>query len=169
MVVELPCRVGVLARPAQIAQAHTVDEGHVARMIGATRSLYPYVVIDLPRKLDAVTGCAIESCDKLIIIVQLNFASIHNAWRLADALVNYGLSRDKIEFVVNRYRKGSHAVTVDTLESRVGRKVLGVLPNHFKALAAAMDTGQPVTPKNPVRKGIEQIASRLCAQPVETA
>ncbi len=164
MIVELPCRVGVLARPAQISQAHSVDESHVALTIGAARALHPHIVIDLPRKLDAIAGCAIESCEKLVIVTQLSFASVHNAERLASGLVSYGLSDDKLEFVVNRHRKGCRGMTIDTLEDRVGKKVLGVLPNHFKSISAATDLGQPVPPRNPVRKAIEEIAGRLCVQ-----
>ncbi len=163
MIVELPCGVGLLARPEHISQADSVNEGHVALTIGAARALHPYVVIDLPRKLDAITGCTIESCDKLILVANLSFAGVHNAVRLSDALADYGLSRDKLEFVINRYRKGGHTVTTDTLEKRVGKKVLGLLPNNYKALSAAMDLGQPVPERNCVRKAIQEITDRLCS------
>ncbi|MFH1417167.1 MAG: hypothetical protein ABII12_02630 [Planctomycetota bacterium] len=164
MIVELPCGVGVLARPPKISQADSVNEGHVALTIGAARALHPYVVIDLPRKLDAITGCTIESCDRLIVVANLTFAGVHNAVRLSDALADYGLSRDKLEFVINRYHKGCHSVTTDTLEKRVSKKLLGLLPNNYKALSAAMDIGQPVPPRNPVRKAIQEIADGLCSQ-----
>ncbi len=162
MVVELPCHVGVLARPTDITQAHTVEEGHIACTISAARALFPHVVIDMPRKLDAITGCAIESCDKMIVVSQLNFAGVHNAERLARAFDSYGLAPEKVEFVVNRYRKQSQGVTIDMLEDRVSRKVLGAVPNHYKSLSVATNAGQPVPQRNAVRKAVEQIATKIC-------
>ncbi len=162
MVVELPCRVGVLARPSDIAQAHTVEEGHIASTISATRALCSHVVIDMPRKLDAIAGCVIESCDKLVVVSQLNFAGVHNAERLAGAFDSYGLDPDKIEFVVNRFRKQSRGFTIDMLESRVSKKVLGAVPNHYKTLSTATNAGRPVPQKNAVRKAVELIAAKLC-------
>lgn len=162
--IEVPCNVGILPRPQIIDQAHTIHEGIVTSIIQSAQALYPHVVIDLPRKLDAVTGTGIQSCDRLLVIVELTVASIHNASRLSEALVRFGLPAETIEFVVNRFRKGVHSVTVESLENKIGKKVLAVLPNHYKSLSLANDLGQPVTEENPVRKAITEVAEKVCGR-----
>ncbi|MCZ6815743.1 MAG: molybdopterin-dependent oxidoreductase, partial [Planctomycetota bacterium] len=69
-IIDLPCSVAILPRPAQMDQAQAIHEGIVKSIFDAARSLYPYVIIDLPRRLDEVTGCAIQACDKLRLQLQ---------------------------------------------------------------------------------------------------
>src|SRR5262249_10488269 len=82
--IDLPCSVGILPRPIQIEQAHSVHDAIVRNLIEATRQLYPYVILDLPRKMDAIAGTAIQASDKLLIVVELTVASVDNAARLTD-------------------------------------------------------------------------------------
>lgn len=163
-ILELPCSVGVLMRPARIEQAHALPDDFVKNVIETTGSLYPNLLIDLPRKLDSVTGSGVEACDKLIIVTELTVTGSDNAARLADVLVHFGLPHDRMEFVVNRFSRGVHGVTLDGLESRLGKKLLGVVPNHYKALSVARDLGEPVSQRNPARKAITDIAVKLCGR-----
>jgi len=159
--IDVPGGVSVLARPSTIEQAHSISEAHVAKIIEIVRHQCGHVVMDLPRRLDAVTGAAIQVCKKLVVVTQLTANGIYNAGRLSDTLTKFGLPPDTIEFVVNRYRRGVHSLTVEALEARVGKKVLGIVPNNFRALLTAGDVGQPVSDKDPVRRSLAEIASRL--------
>ena len=161
-IVDLSSGVAVLSRPVQIEQAHLINEVHATKIIDATRSMYPYIIMDLPRKLDEITGAAIQASKKLIVVVEMTANAVYNAGRLSDALMKFGLTADTLEFVVNRHSKGVHALSIEALEERVGKKVLGVIPNNYKALLAAGDIGQPVSDKSPVRKSIMEIAAKVC-------
>ena len=162
VVLELPCGIGLLPRPKQIEEGQAIDEARMRHVIQATRSAYPHLVMDLPRKLDAVTGCVIQESEKLIVVVELTVVGIYNAGRLNETLTRFGIPPETVEFVVNRYRKNVHSLSVESLENTVGKKVLGVVPNHYKSILEANDMGQPVSGKNPVRKAISDIAAKLC-------
>ncbi|MBE7507076.1 MAG: AAA family ATPase [Planctomycetia bacterium] len=161
-IVDLPSGVAVLARPMQIEQAHLLNEGHATKIIEATRSMYPYLVMDLPRKLDEICGAAIQASKKLIVVVEMTANAVYNAGRLSDSLMKFGLPADSIDFVVNRYCKGVHSLSIEALEERVGKKTIGVIPNNYKALLAAGDIGEPVSDKSPVRKSVLEIAAKIC-------
>ena len=159
---ELPCGIGLLPRPRQIEEGQAIDEARMKRILQETRGAYSHVVVDLPRKLDAVAGCVIQECEKLLVIVELTVGGIYNAGRLNDALNRFGIPPETVEFVVNRYRKNVHSLSVDALERTVSKKVIGVVPNHYKSILEANDMGQPVSNRNPVRKAIADIACKLC-------
>ncbi len=161
-IVDLPSGVAVLARPMQIEQAHLLNESHATKIIEATRSMYPYLVMDLPRKLDEICGAAIQASKKLIVVVEMTANAVYNAGRLSDSLMKFGLPADSIDFVVNRYSKGIHSLSIEALEERVGKKTIGVIPNNYKALLAAGDIGEPVSDKSPVRKSVLEIAAKIC-------
>ncbi len=162
VMLELPSGISVLPRPNRLDQANAIQEVAMKSILEATMAAFPFVVIDLPRKLDPLTGCAIEACDKLLIVTQLTVPGIINTGRMAEALYRWEVPTDKIEYVVNRYNGKFHSVEVATLEEKIGKKVLGVVPNHYKSLSAAADLGQPVSQGNPVRKAISDIAVILC-------
>ncbi len=166
---EMPSGISVLPRPAQIDQAHAIDEGTLRKIISVSQGMFPYLVIDLPRKLDSLTGAVIEACDKLLMVVQLTVPGIVNALRLLEALVQFGVPGEKLEFVVNRYSKKMQHLDVDALEEKVAKKVIAVVPNHYRSVFAANDLGEPVSKGNPVRKAIAEMASKLSGrQPTHT-
>ncbi len=158
---ELARGISVLSRPCKIEEAHAIDESMIGMIIQSARGAYPFVVLDLPRKLDAVVGTALEQCSKSLIITQATVPAVDNAKRLSDALVTAGMEFEKIEFVLNRHRKNFHALTPDVIEKNLGKKLFGVIPNDFKAVSSAMDLGTPVTSRNPVYRAIADLALKM--------
>ncbi len=162
---ELSRGISVLARPSKIEQAHAIDETMIGMIIQCARGIFPYVVLDLPRKLDAVVGAALEQCSKTLIITQATVPSVDNAKRLADALMKAGMEFERIEFVLNRHRKNIHTLTPDIIENNLGKTLFGVIPNDFKAVSSAMDLGTPMTSQNPVYCAILELATKLSGRP----
>lgn len=163
--VRMPLGVDVIARPPSIREAHQVEDQAVRSLLRLAARTYPYVVIDLPRTLDEISGAAIESCDKLIIVIQLTVPNVDNARRLITALADEGVSHDRIGVVVNRYRKNVHGFPLEMAEKELGQRVLGLVPSDYASVNTALDTGKPLAAKNPVRTAISEIASRLIGAP----
>lgn len=164
--VELAGGVRALARPPTIEQGSAIDELVVERILKTAKKMFPYVVLDLPRKLDSVTGTAIQQSNKLIIVLQLTVPSVDNTSRFVESLSRFGIPLDTVEFLVNRYRKGIHTVTVADIESKFKKKVLGVLPNDFRSVASAIDIGKPISERSPFRQAIAEVASKLSGAPI---
>ncbi|MBW7905371.1 MAG: hypothetical protein LC135_02645 [Phycisphaerae bacterium] len=162
-------RVSVIPRPNSVHDVHTIHEAQIQALLGTAVQAFPFVVVDLPRKLDAVAGLTIEACDRLLIVVQLNVPNVDNARRLIDALTQEGVPAERIELIVNRYRKGAVPFPVEMLERQLGKKVLAVVPNDYQAVSYAIDTGQPLAERNAVRTAIAELAGRLVARPEATA
>lgn len=156
-----PCGVDVFARPATLQEGLELDESVLKQAIRVASTTYPFLVLDLPRRLSPLTALALESCSKLLLVVQLTVPSIDNARRLMLAVEEDGLESDQLEIVVNRYRKGVHQCTVDMLEQQLARKVFALVPNDYQAVREAIDAGQPLSQRNPVRKAISELAQRL--------
>jgi len=164
VMIELPSGVFVLPRPRNIKDTHKIDADSLQAVIDALKAMFPYVVLDLPRRLDQLTGHAIENCDKLLIVTQQTVNGVFNAARLGEGLIDYGIEEDRIEFVLNRYNKRVHQVTVNELTKRVRKAPLALIPNHYKSIGQASDLGEPVTDSNPVRKAISELADAMFGQ-----
>jgi pilus assembly protein CpaE len=159
--IESKAGVAVIARPASIEEGHNISDASIRATIKAAARQYKYVVIDLPRKLDAVTGCAIEVCDRLLLVLQTTVPSIDNAKRLVRALSEGGIPSSRIELVVNRYRKSVHSCTIELVESELGKPALATIPSDYQTVVQAIDFGKPLPAKNPVRIAIAKLAAAL--------
>lgn len=168
VMVELPSGVSVLPRPARLQQAQEIEESALRTIVGTIQGCFPFVVLDVPRRLDARTGIAIEMCDKLVIVTQQTVAGMLNAGRLTDGLLEFGMSLDQIEFVINRHNNKIHTLSAEQLEKRVNKKPIGMVPNHYKSVGTATDLGEPVSTGNPVRKAIGEIAAKLGGEKTST-
>jgi len=153
--------INVIARPPTIEQGHEIDEVMMGQILQTARKVYPRIVLDLPRKLDAVTGNAIKASDKLLVVVQLTVPAIENARRLVNVLLRYGIPMDSIEFVVNRYKKSVHNLSIEMVEEQFKKKVLGTIPNNYKSVSAAFDIGRPISSRDAVRCAINDLARLL--------
>lgn len=165
--VELEPGVHAFVRAPTLEEACSIEQDALCSVIQSATEIYPYVVFDLPRKLDHVTSYAVERCDKLIVLLEVTLPGIENAKRLIDALSREIMTRDRIAVVVNRYRKGIHACTVEMAEKYLQHPVLSVVPNDYHSVRKAIDTGKRLSIRNPVRREIAKLATRLLGQEEE--
>jgi pilus assembly protein CpaE len=164
--IKLPSGVHVFARPRGIREAHAIDETAVASILRAASEAYRYVVLDVPHRLDPITGVAIESCDKLFLVLQLTVPGVENAGRIMNALGAEGIPENRLEIVVNRFRKNVHTCTIETVEKQLRRRVSVVVPSDYQSVRSAIDAGTPLGKRNPVRSAIREAAIRFARQNV---
>lgn len=153
--------VHVLARPNAVGEAAGLDREAVLAMLDASDAAFKHVIIDLPRKLDEITGAAMEHATKLLIVLQLTVPSIENARRLITALTELGFDIERLELVVNRFRKNVHDCTLEMVEHQCGKPVFAVVPNDYQAVRESLDVGKPLAGRNPVRAAIRQLSEKL--------
>lgn len=156
--------VEIFARPPSVQEAHAVDESAMRAMLRVASRVYRYVLLDVPRHLDPITGVAIEECSKLVLVLQLTVPSMDNARRIITALRAEGIPSERIAIVVNRYRKNMNSCTVEMVEKELRRPVLAVVPSDYQPVCQAGDIGKPLGKRNPVRSAIRELAVRLSGQ-----
>jgi len=157
----LPVGVHIFARPRTIREAHAADASAVRNILQTAHRSFPYVVLDLPRQFSPITGVAIEQCSKLVLVLQLTVPSVRNARHMIQTLMAESVPGDRIELVVNRYRKDANSCTIETVEHELQRPILAVVPSDYKAVHVSLDTGKPLVGANPVRAAIRELAARL--------
>ncbi len=154
----------VFVRAPTIEEALSVDEESLCRIVDHARDVYQYTVFDLPRKIDHVTVHTLGLCDRLIIVSELTVTGLQNAKRFIDAACRESIERDRVEIVVNRYRKGIHACSVETVEDYIGKRPLSVLPNDYQSVRKAIETGEHLPSRSPVRREISRLARQLVGE-----
>lgn len=159
----------VFARPNEIEESHGLHDSVIANILRIARGAYNHIVCDLPPTLNPITGATIERCHKLLLIVQLSVQSVYNATRVVSALESEGFPMDRVEVVVNRYRKGSQHCTPSMVEKQLKLELAGIIPSDFAAVSEASDNGKILAEQHPVRVAIREIALRLLGKEQEEA
>ena len=103
-----------------------------------------HVIVDLPRRVDAIASTVIERAQQIVLVVQQSVATLRDATRLMHCLRRDLLvSKDRIVTVINRYEKDS-AITVDDIRSTLGCSELSLVPNDYRTVSECINTGTPL-------------------------
>jgi len=100
------------------------------------------IVIDTPRRLDALTRAALARADVAVIVTDLSLPGMRDTQRLLGLMGHVRAGETLV--VANRVGGVAGEVPQAEFERGVGRKLDAVLPNDAKAAAAAAEQGKPL-------------------------
>lgn len=112
-------------------------------LLGALADGAEAIVIDTPRRLDAVSRAALARADVAVIVTDLSLAGMRDAHRLL-GLMGHLRGGGETLIVANRVGGVPGEVPQAEFERGVGRKLDAVLPSDPKAAAAAAEQGKPL-------------------------
>lgn len=85
----------------------------------------------------------LSQASKVFLVTQQNLVAIKNASRVTKALtLEYGIAKEQIELIVNRYEKRQQIRLKDIEQTLTGIKS-HVIPNDFKAAIESANLGKP--------------------------
>ena len=171
--VRLPSGLAVLAAPQRFAPLDSLQPEQVATLIATLKSMFDYVVVDLPRALVGWIEPVLEEADRLFIVMDMTVPAVRATRRLMDFVLadNAQLA---IEVIVNREKKPMMLRE----HHREAAKALDVTFNHWiaddpKAARVAVDYGKPVSEvagRSELAKGIFALSrATLTALPKDVA
>jgi pilus assembly protein CpaE len=165
---ELPSNVSILARPERIEQVREITAEGVQAMFTVMSSLFPYVVVDLPRAADYLNASAVMDSDRILIVTQLTVPFLRNATRIHKCLLDMGADEGRIEIVLNRCKSVFERISPDDVESHFGRPLFAMIPNDYRRVQTALDFGHPIvadSPNTPARLAIQKMARLIAGEP----
>lgn len=113
------------------------------KLLPTLLEFYPYVFVDLSIGVDCMFSPILSQAAKVFMITQQNLVGIKNASRILKALtVEYGLSREQIELIVNRYEKRQQ-ITLKDIENTLAGLPIHIIPNDFKVAIESANLGTP--------------------------
>jgi len=154
---------GILAAPADPAQASDVKPEHIDAIVKLARRQYDFVVLDVGRSLDPVSIRALDHADTVYPVLQMTLPYIRDGKRLLTVFRNLDYGKDKIELIVNRHDKNSD-IRLRDLEEAFDTITLRTMPNHYDAAAKSVNQGVPVTrlvPDSPLSAALQAMAADL--------
>lgn len=162
--------LAILRHPLEIAEAGLVHEQHVERVLNLLKISYTHLVLDLSKSLLPTDLMALRMADMILLVAQLELASLRNVVRLVHCLGGEENLAEKVRVVINRQGADSveEGISLKKAEEVIGKPIFWQVPNDTKAVIGARVAGQPLVnhaPKSRVQQSIQGLAQALYGKP----
>ena len=133
-----------------LAASEAFGRPNVARREGVDQALrcfsscYELVVVDAGSTLTASAVAALTVSDVVMLVANPDVPCLRNLQRLTDALRLAGVAPERIRIVLNR-TSDNGALPVSQIESALGRTIDFQVLSDYRTVAAAMNSGVPVS------------------------
>jgi pilus assembly protein CpaE len=158
-------------RENELCLPQDVHIENLEALLQLARSTYDWVVVDLPRQIDHLTGITLEQADRVYIVVQQSLSHLKDASRLARILRDeLGVRGENLQVVVNRYNKAA-PVTLRDIATALRCSELQQVPNDFAVVSQSQNTGVPLdlhAPRAPITLAIQALSKELLGQQAGT-
>jgi pilus assembly protein CpaE len=152
--------IDILPAPAA-PYADAIDPSRLRVLVEHARSLYDWVVLDLPAVFNRTSLMAISECERAFLVSTSELPSLHLTRKALTLVENLGFPKERFHVLVNRLDKRGDIGTAD-MEKIFGVKVHASLPNDYFSLHRVVTLGQPLGADGDLGKSIENVATRLC-------
>lgn len=159
--------VKVLPAPLRPEQAEVIGGKHVESVLRLLKSLFDYIVVDLPASLQDTALVAMDLSDLILVVAALDLPTIKNAKLCLEVMESLNYPAEKVKLVVNRVSRDI-GVRQDDLEKTLNRKVDFVVPADGKIVVPSVNTGVPFVlshPNSRAGQAVRQIAREIVARP----
>ncbi|MCQ2034922.1 AAA family ATPase [Stutzerimonas kunmingensis] len=151
-------------RAGELCLTQDVQLEQLEALLRLARTSYDWVVVDLPRQIDHLTGITLEQADHVYVVLQQSLSHLKDAVRLVRIMrEDLGIGGERLQLVVNRYDKSAPVSLKDIAEALHCGEPLR-LPNDYAVINESQNTGVPLglhAPRAALTQGIRQIAQDL--------
>ena len=153
-----------IAAPQNPEDSSDVNADQTSHILALANKLYDHVIVDCPSMShDACTLEVLHASDKIFIVTDLSVTAIRNASRYYEMILKTGINPSCINFVINRYIKGS-AISIEEVEATLSKSVFWLFPNDFSQVVSSINRGLPLVkfqPNAPLSKNIHEFVEKM--------
>src|SRR6266478_532955 len=133
----------LLDSPESVDVIHGASPSTVEHTLAFLAETYHFVIIDCPPGLTDGTRACISQSEQVAIVMTAELPSVRNTVRYIEHLSKLGYVSSSIRVVLNRHSKKG-PLSDDRIEKALGREISLRVPNSYKEVIRAINTGAPI-------------------------
>ncbi|MBK9168323.1 MAG: hypothetical protein IPM24_12755 [Bryobacterales bacterium] len=153
--------IDVLPAPETPREA-PVEPERLHDVLDYLRTLYDWVLVDLPSVFDRMSLLTLSSCDDAFLVCTPELPSLHLTRKAVGYLGQMGFGRERYRVLVNRLGK-QEGITVEDMAKIFTAPVYRTFPNDYLSLHKGLTVGQPLGSRSQLGRAIEEFTSGLLA------
>jgi pilus assembly protein CpaE len=138
----------LLQSPDSPDKAAGIKPQHIDNLLTVAIQDYDYVIMDLPRTIDAISMKVLDRSDKIYLVFQPVVPYIRAASKILQLFNQLGYEDRKVGLMINRMDKNL-SISQSKVENTLQTAVEWVIPNDFVNCMASTNTGTPLQVHNP--------------------
>lgn len=153
----------LLQAPDSPDKAVGIKPQHIDNLLTVAIQDYDYVIVDLPREIEAISMKVLDRSDKVFIVFQPVISYIRAVTKVLHLFSLLGYESRKIGTVLNRMDKAV-TISLDKMEEALQKPIEWVLPNDFLNATESVNTGIPIEklqPNIPLSNAFVAMASNI--------
>ncbi len=153
----------LLQAPDSPDKAVGIKPQHIDNLLTVAIQDYDYVIVDLPREIEAISMKVLDRSDKVFIVFQPVISYIRAVTKVLHLFSLLGYESRKIGTVLNRMDKAV-TISLDKMEEALQKPIEWVFPNDFLNATESVNTGIPIEklqPNIPLSNAFVAMASNI--------
>ena len=151
--------VDILPAPAA-PYDEPIDPSRLRVLVENARSVYDWVILDLPAVFNRSSLMAISECERAYLVSTTELPSLHLTRKALNLVDQIGFPKGRFHVLVNRMDKRDD-ISVADMEKLFGVPVHASLPNDYFSLHRVVTLGQPLGADGDLGKAIEGLVVRM--------
>ena len=151
--------VDVLASPDEPHLA-PVDVARLESVMDLVRTLYDFVILDLPTVFDKSSLISLAQADSGFLVTTSELPSLHLTRKALQMLQQLGFDRERLRVIVNRLNR-KDGLDGNDLGKMFSAGVHTTLPNDYFSLHRVVTRGEPLTGDCELVRALEGLAGKI--------
>ncbi|MBU3628867.1 AAA family ATPase [Polynucleobacter sp. AP-Reno-20A-A9] len=133
----------LLQAPDSPDKAVGIKPQHIDNLLTVAIQDYDFVIVDLPREIEAITMKVLDRSDKIFVVFQPVVSYLRALAKVLHLFTLLGYESRKIGTVLNRMDKAV-AISLGKIEDAIQKPIDWVFPNDFLNATESVNTGIPI-------------------------
>ena len=154
----------LLPRPVQLQDAPLVTPEDLRRVLGLLKASFTHVILDLSKSYSPLDMAALEECNHVLLVTQLDLPCLRNVVRLMMSFDEVDGLKDKTKIVVNRVGLDTGQIGLKKAQETIGRDIFWQIPNDYRTMVEVRNNGVPLLeqfPKASITQAVVALAVTL--------
>lgn len=151
----------VLCGPKSPEYAEYVKPEHIEKIVDTMRPYYEYIILDLPPAFSDVSISALENCDQIILVYNMDILSLKNA-KVCVSILDQLQFKEKVKIVINKSMNG--LIKAKDFEKMFEMPIFAQLPYDAKSATLSVNKGQPLVislPRSEISKCLDSLTNKI--------
>jgi len=140
-----------------------IDPDRLHELLESVRTLYDWVVIDLPGVFEKLSLLTISDSDEAFLVSTAELPSLHLTRKAVAYLGMLGFGSDRYRVLVNRLGKQEN-ISSDDMAKIFAAPVHATFPSDYLSIHKGLTRGEPLGGKSPLGKSVESFTGQLASR-----
>ncbi len=133
--------VEILADTPRIEDADQITSVQIRNSLFKLRSMFDFVIVDIPHQFDERTLTALEMSDTILLVTLLNLPALKNTQRSLELFHRLGILDGRVKLLLSRYLPDDE-IPKESIEGIMNCPVFFAIPNDYPTVLSSINRGK---------------------------